>query len=171
MISMNMKNKKGFTLLELLIVISIIAILSVALVLILNPAETLRKSRDTQRISDLNTVKTALGLYLTSTSSPSMGACPYAVPRSSTTTLATLTDGTGWIPVNLSSLSSGSPISSFPVDPVNDTIHGYWYKCAADNTFEVSAVLESTEYSPRMLNINDGGNDDTRYEVGTKLSL
>ncbi|MCK9344629.1 MAG: type II secretion system GspH family protein [Candidatus Pacebacteria bacterium] len=72
MISMNMKDKRegGFTLLELLIVISIIAILSVALVLVLNPAEALKKSRDAQRISDLSTMKTALGLYLTSTSSP-----------------------------------------------------------------------------------------------------
>ena len=60
------KNKKGgFTLLELLIVIAIIAILSVALVLVLNPAETLKKSRDAQRISDLSTLKTAIGLYMT----------------------------------------------------------------------------------------------------------
>ncbi len=59
--------KKGFTLLELLIVIAIIAILSVIIIFVLNPAETLRKARDTQRMSDLNTLKTALGLYLTST--------------------------------------------------------------------------------------------------------
>lgn len=67
-----MKRRKsgGFTLLELLIVIAIIAILSVALVLVLNPAETLKKSRDAQRISDLSTLKTAIGLYLTSTTTP-----------------------------------------------------------------------------------------------------
>ncbi len=64
---------KGFTLLELLIVVSIIAILSVALVIVLNPAETLRKTRDTTRIADLNTMKTALGLYMTSTSTPFLG--------------------------------------------------------------------------------------------------
>lgn len=70
-----MKNNKnrGFTLLELLIVIAIIAILSVALVLVLNPAETLRKSRDAQRISDLSTMKTALGIYLTSNVTPTLG--------------------------------------------------------------------------------------------------
>ena len=42
----------GFTLLELLIVISVLAILSVALIVVLNPAETLKKGRDSQRISD-----------------------------------------------------------------------------------------------------------------------
>lgn len=67
------KNKdKGFTLLELLIVIAIIAILSVALVIVLNPAETLKKARDAQRISDLSTLKTAIGLYMTNASSPQL---------------------------------------------------------------------------------------------------
>lgn len=73
-LNMNIREKReaGFTLLELLIVVSIIAILSVALVLVLNPAEALKKSRDAQRMSDLSTIKTALGLMLTSTSSPSL---------------------------------------------------------------------------------------------------
>lgn len=66
---MNRRNRKsGFTLLELLIVIAIIAILAVALIIVLNPAETLRKSRDVQRISDTNTMKTAIGLYTTAVS-------------------------------------------------------------------------------------------------------
>lgn len=64
---------QGFTLLELLIVVSIIAILSVALVLVLDPAETLKKSRDAQRISDMSTIKTALGIYTTSTMTPYLG--------------------------------------------------------------------------------------------------
>lgn len=74
--NMNTKEKReaGFTLLELLIVVSIIAILSVALVVVLDPAETLRKSRDAQRISDMTSMKTALGLYLTSTTTPYLGA-------------------------------------------------------------------------------------------------
>lgn len=68
------QKNEGFTLLELLIVISIIAILSVALILTINPAETLKKSRDAQRISDLNTMKTAIGLILTSSSTPYLTA-------------------------------------------------------------------------------------------------
>lgn len=76
MIPFNMKktdgHESGFTLLELLIVIAIIAILSIALVFMLNPAETLKKARDAQRISDLKTVKTALGIMLTASSTPSL---------------------------------------------------------------------------------------------------
>lgn len=73
--NINLKKNKngGFTLLELLIVIAIIAILSVALVIVLNPAETLKKARDAQRISDLSTIKTAMGLYMTSVANPILG--------------------------------------------------------------------------------------------------
>lgn len=59
--------KKGFTLLELLIVIAVIAVLSAILIFILDPTETLSKSRDAQRISDLGSLKTAIGIYLTTT--------------------------------------------------------------------------------------------------------
>lgn len=86
----NLRNPRGFTLLELLIVISIIAVLSVALVLVLNPAETLRKARDSQRIADLNTLKTALGIYVTSTTTPYLGS-----NTANTTCKATATAG-GW---------------------------------------------------------------------------
>ncbi|MFA6407196.1 MAG: type II secretion system protein [Candidatus Paceibacterota bacterium] len=66
--------KKGFTLLELLIVVAIIAALSAILIIVINPAETLAQSRDSQRIADLSTMKTAMGFYLTSLSSPYIGA-------------------------------------------------------------------------------------------------
>lgn len=55
--------RRAFTLIELLVVIAIIAILSVVVVLSLNPAETLRQSRDSNRVSDLDTLTHALSLY------------------------------------------------------------------------------------------------------------
>src|SRR3989344_5392991 len=69
---MNINSKKGFTLLELLIVIAIIAVLSTILIVAINPAETLRKTRDTQRISDLSSVKTAIGVYVTTAAIPQL---------------------------------------------------------------------------------------------------
>jgi prepilin-type N-terminal cleavage/methylation domain-containing protein len=50
----------GFTLIELLVVIAIIAILSVVVVLSLNPAEMLRRGRDSNRLSDMDTLTHAL---------------------------------------------------------------------------------------------------------------
>jgi len=73
-----MKNKtqKGFTLIELLVVIAIIAILAVVVVLTLNPAQLLAQARDSNRISDFATLKSALSLYGTdvSTTTPMNGA-------------------------------------------------------------------------------------------------
>lgn len=68
----NNKTRRGFTLLELLIVIAIIAVLAVIIIIVLNPAETLKKARDVQRMSDLSTLKTAIGLYVTTISNPKL---------------------------------------------------------------------------------------------------
>lgn len=217
----NTMRNQGFTLLELLIVIAIIAILSVILVLVLDPAETLKKSRDSQRMSDLSTIKTALGLYSTSVSAPVMGGVSNAACKGTTavdsayisgdkvfyslasdtaitdTTLdgsalavknqvlpaaLALTDGTGWLPVNLSSLPSGSPISNLPIDPVNtvttlsavaNTDLVYRYVCSEKTLkYEIDARLESNAYtSDDNKMAKDGGNNANYYEVGTDLTL
>lgn len=70
-------NKKGFTLLELLIVITILAILTLVVVLFINPVEILKKSRDVQRMSDLSTAKTAIVLYLQDRGSNNLGGTTY----------------------------------------------------------------------------------------------
>lgn len=64
---------QGFTLIELLVVIAIIAVLSVVVILTLNPAQLLAQARDSTRISDMSTLKSALSLYLADVASPSMG--------------------------------------------------------------------------------------------------
>jgi prepilin-type N-terminal cleavage/methylation domain-containing protein len=71
---MKRKNQKAFTLIELLIVIAIIAVLATVVVLSLNPAELLRQSRDSNRLSDMATYKSAIGLYLADQSTASLGS-------------------------------------------------------------------------------------------------
>jgi type IV pilus assembly protein PilA len=98
------KNKKsGFTLLELLIVVAIMAILSVVMIIILDPAETLKKSRDSQRMSDLNTLKTAIGIYMTAATSTDMDASQTVCSTGATTakisySLTTITGCTTVLP-------------------------------------------------------------------------
>jgi len=67
-------SKQGFTLLELLIVIAIIALLAVVIFFLLSPAEQLSKGRDAGRASTISQLGEAVEAYA---SSRSTSATPY----------------------------------------------------------------------------------------------
>jgi prepilin-type N-terminal cleavage/methylation domain-containing protein len=56
-----LKHSRGFTLIELMVVIAVIGLLSSIIVVILTSART--DSRDTKRVADLKEITTALQLY------------------------------------------------------------------------------------------------------------
>lgn len=60
------QEKRGFTLIELIVSIAILAILVAVLVVAINPAEQLSRSRDAKRVADLDALKSAMNLYLAS---------------------------------------------------------------------------------------------------------
>lgn len=61
---MSYKKQSGFTLLELLIVFGILAILAIAIILVLNPAQFMMQSRDSKRINDLQILNTAFNIMM-----------------------------------------------------------------------------------------------------------
>jgi prepilin-type N-terminal cleavage/methylation domain-containing protein len=58
-----MRRHAGFTLIELLVVIAILAVLAVVLVLTLNPAGLLQEARDSNRLSDMATIQSAVSTF------------------------------------------------------------------------------------------------------------
>ena len=58
------QKKKGFTLIELLVVIVIIAVLAVTVFVALNPGKRIKDARDSRRLSDLDSVLTAVHEYI-----------------------------------------------------------------------------------------------------------
>ncbi len=203
------KKRSGFTLIELLVVIAIVAILAVVVVLVLNPAQLIQQARDSNRISDMATIKSAIAYYLQDYSAPVMtlaagtcytdgmtntgvvvsSTCPWFL--TSSTTIATNTSRvvnatSGWIPINLSLISVGSPIGQWPIDPINTTNHTggafsdandhfYSYAGTSTNTgFKLEANMESTKYSSSGaadVESTDGGTYPQAFEQGSNLAL
>lgn len=175
-----------------MIVIGILAVLAVIAVVVLNPTELLKQSRDSQRMADLANLKKAIAVQLATGISPNTNyggsgttSCRCTVATSTspftctgngcgsgTAVSSTAVTGSGWANVNLNDVTgSVSPLASLPLDPLPNNAT-YFYSYAGNNTnmtYEIDAVLESTKYSSKMA--SDGGSNAGFYEVGTNLNL
>ena len=182
----------GFTLIELLVTVGILSIVSTVIVVIINPAELLRQTRDANRLADITSIHKALGLLLVDNPNASMGmastvyiSIPDTSPSCANLGLPALpsgytygcvasstfrnVDGTGWIPVDFRSFSSGSPLATLPVDAVNATSSGLYYTYTTGGSWSMGALLESNKYLEEAR--ADGGKDPLSYEMGSDLAL
>jgi hypothetical protein len=142
-------------------------------VLTINIPELLKQSRDSSRLSDLKTLNGAVSLYLNELPGGNLGSSSTiyvslpdkTISGNATSTCTSLglptaptgynyqctslqsyrdVDGTGWMPVNLAQLSSGSPISVLPVDPTNQTSTNLYYTYATNGgSYVFTAIPES----------------------------
>ncbi len=84
-------------------------------------------------------------------------------------------DGTGWIPVNLSSITSGAPLGQLPIDPTNASSSRSYLTYTTNGTqYELTSQIESTKYKLGGSNdtaSSDGGTQASLYEKGTNLTL
>jgi prepilin-type N-terminal cleavage/methylation domain-containing protein len=130
------KQKKGFTLVELLIVAMLISILAGVVITVIQPGVLYSKARDGRRKGDLKIIQTALEQYFSANRS---------YPVSS------------WILVTgADTMSSAlSPyLNSVPLDPVNDRSNAgpcgvddeYGYNYKSDGSYYyVTAIMENAE--------------------------
>lgn len=112
------RNNLGFSLIELLVVISIIAVLTA--VLVMNLVGARERSRDSQKIQDLNNLKNALRLYYNDNQaypSPGVSNCSNCL---------------------------NSAVGSSYLPGLTDSGIGYSYSATSDgNGFVIKASLES----------------------------
>lgn len=76
-------------------------------------------------------------------------------------------DGTGWIPLNFSTTTGGSPIPYLPLDPANSSSTGHYYTYTMGGSYEMTALLEAK----KNFAMKDGGPYVEMYEAGSNLSL
>jgi prepilin-type N-terminal cleavage/methylation domain-containing protein len=157
------KNRKGFTLVELLVVISILGILATIGLVAFSSAQA--RGRDTQRKSDLKQISTALELYYSdyqvypaSSNDGEIMGCPSAViPK------ACVWGGSG----TTSEFTDGKTtyFQHLPKDPSAGI--GYYYRVVdpgSDGTgskFQIFAYLENSQ-DPQIITTA------TSYPCGTK---
>jgi len=193
------RSNKSFTLIELLIVIGILAILTAAVVVVLNPAELLKQSRDSKRMQDLTSIDKTIQILQTLNPDASLGTAStvYVSIADTSSTCSNLglptlpsgwayncvtdtnlhkTDGNGWIPINFqdSIVSTSIQLSSLPIDPTNTTSTGLYYTYTPGGSYEMTAAMESDKYKlagDGDVASKDGGQYTGLYEKGTNLQL
>jgi prepilin-type N-terminal cleavage/methylation domain-containing protein len=106
-------NEKGFTLLEVLLVVAIISILAGIVIIAINPGKQLGDSRNTQRQADVSTILNAVYQY----SVDNNGVLPAGITATATEACATGgTPCTGLI--DLTALTTAEKyLTSLPKDP------------------------------------------------------
>lgn len=146
------KKKRGFTLIEILVVIGIIAVLSAVVLVAVNPARQFKLARDSQRISNVTAILNAIGqnmaehrgLFYCATSTVALPA-----------TTSLITSDIKLSPIlDIASCLVPNYISSLPFDPSainanykDNTDYNTGYYIAQDNNgrVTVSAKGEITE--------------------------
>jgi prepilin-type N-terminal cleavage/methylation domain-containing protein len=142
-----MKNNKGFTLLEILLVIGIIGILSAIVIIAINPGRALARSRDLQRKVGITEINKGInqyyidhGSYPPTITSELKGIC-------NTGASATSTGLCGIDEVDLSMLVP-TYLPSIPVDPT-----GVGYKVGVNSSRRIILVASLTELGPPFIAI------------------
>lgn len=148
------KKKKGFTLLEILLVIALIGILVTIIIVASNPIARLASARNDIRKSDIRKIEGALiqyrlqeGAYPAGLSSTLKEICDPDIANPATNC------GSSYI--NLSALVP-TYIQSIPQDPNdNDIVDGSGYSVAVDVMRNIIAVKAIQAESSANVSIND----------------
>jgi general secretion pathway protein G len=140
----------GFTLVELIVVIGIVAVIITALLYTLNPLEQLRKSADTKRKNDLAQIQRALELYYQDNGSYPTSSADFKIINN----LTTLAWGSAWQPY----------IAALPKDPAASKTYVYYSPASANGqTYYLYASLERGSKDAQACN---NGNACTSITTG-----
>lgn len=142
------KNQKGFTLLEVLLVVAVIAILAGIVIIAINPNKNLGDSRNSQRSADVTTILNAVYQYSLDNNGnlPPIGT---GVALSVTPTEICRTGGTCTTLIDLAALTlNGRYLVSLPIDPQCPTgcdTNGNAYMISRDINNRVTVTAKNPE--------------------------
>ncbi|MDQ5972779.1 MAG: ral secretion pathway protein [Patescibacteria group bacterium] len=133
--------QQGFTLIEVLLVVAIIAILAGIVILAINPNKQLGDTRNAQRQSDVNTILNAVYQY----SVDNQGNLPAGITSTATDICATGAGSCTGL-VDLTVLTSGGKyIVAIPRDPKTGTTNDAHYQISVDANNRVTVSAPDAE--------------------------
>lgn len=135
---MKLTKNRGFTLIEILVVIGIIAVLATVVIVAINPARQFAQARNSQRQSNINTILNAVGQNLAD--NKGVWKCDNGSGGNVYFSAASTTIGTGGS--NLSSCLVPAYIGTgIPTDPSNgtDANTGYQISTTTQGRFMICA--------------------------------
>lgn len=135
-------NKKGFTLLEILLVVAAIAILAGIVIIAINPGKQLADTRNAQRRVNVNTILNAVYQY----SIDNKGTLPAGITQ--TPTEVCKTGGNCANLIDLSVLTTNETyLTAIPTDPTGASTNGAGYKISQSANGRITVSAPSAENS------------------------
>lgn len=135
-------NNKGFTLLEILLVVAAIAILVGIVILAVNPSKQLADTRNAQRRTDVNTILNAVYQYAID----NKGSLPTTITTTATEICKTGGTCTGLIDLSVLTASE-KYLTSMPIDPSSTSANGNGYNISKSANGRVTVSAPSAEQS------------------------
>ncbi|MBP9748352.1 MAG: type II secretion system protein [Candidatus Pacebacteria bacterium] len=124
---------KGFTLIEILVVIGIIAVLAAIVIVAINPSRQFAQARNTQRESNVNTILNAIGQNMVDNKGVALSATTCSgIDNEPDTTATNIGTGTGL--VDLTCLVPTYISSAIPFDPDGGTAADTLYTIKEEST-------------------------------------
>jgi type IV pilus assembly protein PilA len=145
----------GFTLIEILVVIGLIALLAAIVIVAINPARQFAQGRDTQRTSNLNSILNAVGQRMTDNKGIFAGTFVISgttytcgpLPSTATDITSTMASDTTTATGNLGCLAP-TYIQALPTDPSGVTAPAIGYQIFQEaSTGRVHVIATATEPS------------------------